>query len=75
MRFKSFQQMLVLMFAALGLMSLAGCGGGSSGPDTAQAAKTAVVVGMVTLQSAAKAASPWPRSPIPSTCASSVPTR
>lgn len=58
MLFKSFQHVFGLMVAALGLLFLAGCGGGSSGPDTAQAAKTAVVVGKVTMQSAVKAGEP-----------------
>lgn len=58
MRIKSFQATLGMLLAAFGLMFLGGCGGGSSGPDTAQAAKTAVVVGKLTLQSAAKAGEP-----------------
>lgn len=58
MGFKSLQQTFGVMMAALGLMFLAGCGGGSSGPDTAQSAKTAVVVGKVVLQSAVKAGEP-----------------
>lgn len=58
MRIKSFQATLGMLLAAFGLMFLGGCGGGSSGPDAAQAPKTAVVVGKVTLQSAAKAGEP-----------------
>ena len=56
MRFKSFQATLGVMFAAFGLMFLGGCGGGSSGADTAQVAKTVVVVGKVALATTAKAA-------------------
>ena len=58
MRIKSFQAALGTMLAAFGLMFLGGCGGGSSGPDAAQAAKTAVVVGKVSLATTAKAAEP-----------------
>jgi hypothetical protein len=58
MRIKSFQATLGMMLAAFGLMFLGGCGGGSSGPDAAEAAKTAVVVGKVTFQSAVKAGEP-----------------
>lgn len=58
MRIKSFQATLGMMLAAFGLMFLGGCGGGSSGPDTAQAAKTAVVVGKVALPTTAKAGEP-----------------
>lgn len=55
MRIKSLQATLGMTLAAFGLMFLGGCGGGSSGPDAAQAPKTAVVVGKVTLQPAIKA--------------------
>jgi hypothetical protein len=58
MRIKSFQATLGMVLAAFGLMFLGGCGGSSSGPDTAEAAKTAVVIGKVTFQSAAKAGEP-----------------
>jgi hypothetical protein len=58
MGFKSLQRLLGATMAALGLMFLAGCGGGSSGPDTAQAAKSAVVIGKVTAQATVKAAVP-----------------
>lgn len=58
MRFKSFQATLGTMLAVFGLMFLGGCGGGSSGTDAAQTAKTAVVVGKVSLATTAKAAEP-----------------
>lgn len=55
---KSFQASLGVMLATFGLIFLGGCGGGSSGPDTAQAAKTVVVVGKVALPTTAKAGEP-----------------
>ena len=55
MRFKSFQATLGTMLATLGVFFLAACGGGSSGPEAAPAAKTAVVVGKLTPQAAVKA--------------------
>ena len=58
MRFPSFQATLGVMLAALGVFFLAACGGGSSGPEAAQVAKTAVVVGKVSLATTAKAAEP-----------------
>jgi hypothetical protein len=58
MRFKSFQATLGVMLAALGVFFLAACGGGSSGPEAAQVAKTVVVVGKVALPTTAKAGEP-----------------
>lgn len=58
MRFKSFQATLGAMLAAVGVFFLAACGGGSSGPEAAQVAKTAVVVGKVALPTTAKAGEP-----------------
>ena len=58
MRFKSFQATLGVMLAALGVFFLAACGGGSSGPEATTVAKTAVVVGKVSLPTTAKAGEP-----------------
>lgn len=58
MRIKSFQAALGMMLASFALTFLGGCGGGSSGADTAEAPKTAVVIGKVTLQTTAKVGEP-----------------
>lgn len=58
MRFKSFQATLGVMLASLGVFFLAACGGGSSGPEATPVAKTAVVVGKVSLPTTAKAGEP-----------------
>lgn len=58
MRFQSFQAALGVMLAALGVSFLAACGGSSSSPAVAETAKTAVVVGKVSLATTAKAAEP-----------------
>jgi len=58
MRFKSFQATLGVMLASLGIFFLAACGGGSSGTQAPATAKTAVVIGKVSLPTTAKAGEP-----------------
>jgi hypothetical protein len=56
MRFTSLHHMLGLALAALGMMFFTGCGSSSSSSGTPQVAKSAVVIGKVTLPAALKAA-------------------
>ena len=55
MRFTSFHHVFGATIAALGLVFFAGCGGGGSSSSETPVAKTAVVIGKVTLPAALKA--------------------